>query len=60
MDILADWNKEGIARNFEGTVNQQVPFFLHTKKALVLSGKASLNAEEREDMEESNLELSIS
>lgn len=59
MDILADWNKEGIARNFEGTVNQQVPFFLHTKKALVLSGKASLNAEEREDMEERNIKSII-
>ena len=55
MDIIADWNKEGVARNFEGAVNLQVPFFLNIKKPLILSGYASLNAEEREALTERNI-----
>jgi len=59
MDIIADWNKEGVARNYEGAVNQQVPFFLNIKKPLILSGYASLNTEEREALEERNIKSII-
>lgn len=59
MDIIADWNKEGVARNYEGAVNQQVPFFLNTKKPLILSGYASLNAEERDALKERNIKSII-
>lgn len=55
MDIVADWNREGMARNFEGTANLQVPFFLNTQKPLIISGKASLKEQEREELEKRNV-----
>lgn len=52
MDVLASWQRQGVVRTVDKTVDQKVPFFIRTEKTLVISSNTFLRENEREELNE--------
>ena len=51
MDIVVQWNAQGVNKMFTETTDQEVYWFLGNEKAIVVSSDSQMNAGEREQLD---------